>query len=177
MHIGNLDEAVIAFTLEEITWCNEKAAGLLGYITPDHLVGREPFELVSDEHYFDLMMGAKTSLSTGKSNSILCTLIHREDNLVPCLIRYAYSIEECAFIAIIRPLMKDNAEENVVRFLELVRSNINVPDSVIEGNTDLINRMNLNKSMLAESLGEIKRNIEDMRRTSNLIRESIPTYG
>lgn len=170
-----IDEAVIAFTLEEITYSNQKAADLLKYMSPEHLVGKEPLELVSDEHYFDILMGAKTALATGKGNSSLCTLLDREDGHVPCILRYAYSEEENCFFAIIRPIIQSDDEQKVKRFLELVRSDLNTPETIIEGNKGLVNRMKVNKTLLAESLLEIKEHIEELRLASNWVRDMIPT--
>ena len=55
---GALNDAVYVHTLEEIMWCNEKGARLLGYDTPEQLKGKNPFDFATDEHYFDLMMEA-----------------------------------------------------------------------------------------------------------------------
>lgn len=175
MPYRHIDEAVIAFTLDEIVYCNQKAANLLKYVNPEHLIGVEPLRLVSDEHYFDILMGAKTALSTGKGNSSLCTLLDREDSHIPCILRYAYSDEENCFFAIIRPIIEREEEKKIVRFLELVRSDLDMPEKVVEGNTKLASRMKLNKEMLAESLSEIKEHIEELRLASNWVRDMIPS--
>lgn len=172
-----IDETVIAFNLDEITWCNQQAADMLGYPNPELLIGIEPFIIVSDEHYFDLLMEAKTVMTTGTPNSMMVSLVHRNEFNVPCLMRYAYSAEDGNFYAIVRPLLQNEEEKRLVRFLELVKNDIKTPETVIQGNTELIRRMKLNKQMLARSMSEIKLNIDEMRERSNSLIDGIGSRG
>jgi len=174
MPYRNIDEAVIAFTLDEITWCNQQASDLLGYKSPEHLIGIEPFILVSDEHYFDLLMGCKTAMSTGVGNNMILSMVHRNEYPIPCIFRYAYDKEESVFYAFTRQLVDKNAETHLIRFIELVKEDIKTPDKVIEGNAALIRRMSLNRHTLAQSLSEIKYSIEAHRKTVNEAFATIP---
>lgn len=167
MPYRNIDEAVIAFTLDEITWCNQQASDLLGYKSPEYLAGMEPFILVSDEHYFDLLMGCKTAMTTGRGNNMILSLIHRDEYNIPCIFRYAYCIEEGVFYAFARKLVEKNAEERLIRFIELVKDDVKTPEVVLEGNAALARRMSLNRHMLAVSLSEIKYSIDSMRKTTD----------
>ena len=176
MPYKNIDEAVIAFTLDEITWCNQQASDLLGYDSPEYLTGIEPFIFVSDEHYFDLLMGCKTAMTTGRGNNIVVSLVHRDEYNVPCIFRYAYCEEEGVFYAIARKLVEKDAEERLVRFIELVKDDVKTPETVIEGNAELVRRMSLNRHMLAQSLSEIKYSIEAMRKTTNDAFDTIPSH-
>ncbi len=174
MPYRNIDEAVIAFTLDEITWCNQRASDLLGYKSPEYLTGMEPFILVSDEHYFDLLMGCKIAMTTGRGNNMVLSLVHRDEYNVPCIFRYAYCKEEGVFYAFARQLVEKNAEKRLVRFIELVKDDVKTPETVIEGNAALVRRMNLNRHMLAQSLSEIKYSIEAHRRTTQEAFDVIP---
>lgn len=174
MPYRNINEAVIAFTLDEITWCNQQAADLLGYNSPEYLNGIEPFILVSDEHYFDLLMGCKTAMNTGVGNNIILSLVHKNEYPIPCIFRYAYDKEENIFYAFARQLVDKNAEEHLIRFIELVKEDIKTPDKVIEGNAALVRRMSLNRHTLAQSLSEIKYSIETHRRTTKAALDTLP---
>ncbi len=172
-----IDEAVIAFNLDEITWCNQQAVDLLGYPSPELLVGIEPLILVSDEHYFDLLMGVKTARTTKIAGSIIISLVHRNEYTIPCILRYAFNPEDECFYAIVRPLLKVDDEKKLTRFIELVKNDIKTPEKVIEKNRELIRRMSLNRHMLAEQLSNIKYTIDEMREKSNQIIDSISNSG
>ena len=168
-----IDEAVIAFTLDEITWCNQQAADLLGYPSPELVIGIEPLILVSDEHYFDLLMGAKTAMTTRVAGSSIISLVHRNEYNIPCILRYAFNPEDGSFYAIVRPLLKVEDEQKLTRFLELVKDDIKTPEKVIEGNKALIRRMSLNRHLLAEQLSNIKYSLDEIREASNRVFETI----
>ena len=171
-----INEAVITFTLDEITWCNQQAADLLGYSSPNHLTGIEPFLIVSDEHYFDLLMGAKAVMTTGKEDILMASLIHLDETPIPCVLHYSFNQEEGCFIAIIKPIMSEEAEENLVRFMELVRDDIKTPESVAQCNAELIKRMKINEDALAQNLDEVKYILEELRKVSNDLVDSAPRF-
>ena len=157
---GTLNDAVYVHTLEEITWCNEKGARLLGYDDPEQLKGKNPFDFATDEHYFDLMMEAGSVGRTGEGKGGFATINRRDGRELAVLLRCTYSRDTPnSLVTVVRPILNPTPDRKTLRFMEAIRNEIKTPLAVIKGYAELMERMELDADQLAHFLSLIRENI------------------
>ncbi len=150
---GSHSDAVYVHTLDNIKWCNQRGARLLGYDDPKEIIGRSPFEFATDQQYIDIALDAGTSSRGG-----LATLSHRDGRDLSVHIRC--TLKGKTLVTEVRPAVNPSLDRRTLRFIEDIKNEVRTPIAVIKGYTELMERMEIDGAQLNHFLSLIRENVE-----------------
>jgi len=140
----NLNEAVFVSDGVEVIWCMQKAADLLGYSSPDDVIGKDIMsELVAQESHIEANERIERISKTLEKMGGLVKLIKKDGSVISCVGRS--SLMETSngtyYVSIVRPTESALTNEQDDHFLASVKHEINTPVTVIWGYAELIQHL------------------------------------
>lgn len=139
---SELNEAITVLnTNQEIIWGNQAAAELLGYGTPEEIIGRDALLFVSSEYHYKIQEQTQQFLDTGinhKGNFL--KLIKKDGSVLGCYSKSSLLELDTGtvIVNIARPFEFEVIDERLLSFIQSLRHEVNTPVSVIWGLAEMI---------------------------------------
>jgi signal transduction histidine kinase len=136
----NLDEAVLVTDGVELVWCVQKTADLLGYSSPNEIIGKEIMtELVASD-YYETIEQIKKIFETGKNRDGHLRLRKKDGSILSCIGKSSSFNTSSGVFVVTFIRERDSAVTNdqLNHLLTSIKHEINTPVTVIWGYAEMI---------------------------------------
>ncbi len=171
----DLGEIVFIHSPDEILWCNNDAAELLGYKSPIDVIGKRREDILSEKDGETVRIQSKKVIETREGGTTLVDFIKNDGSTVSCISSHGLFNEETSdvIISVVQPVDKKDLKENVDDLLKEVLHEVNTPLSVLKGYTELLNGKEDIDPETKEFLEIMMRNIERLEDASERVKKKI----
>ena len=137
----NLDEAVLVTDGVELVWCVQKTADLLGYSSPNEIIGKDiMIELVASDYYNETNERRKSIHETGKNMVGPLRLRKKDGSILSCIGRSSSFNTSSGdfYVTVIRESDSAAINGQVNHILTSLKHEMNTPVTVIWGYAEMI---------------------------------------